>query len=667
MTGEHTEHDFLFTPPRNQNVTQGDQQGSVQSGHITGNVTLYNHFGVEEPHLVVLRRTEREVEEVKQQFVEPSGYTQAKRLLAREGVVVLWGRGSGRSYAARRLLIDCGATVLNEMNQQRKLHSVRQNELEAGHGYVWTVSELPGNLFHNSELEQCAGTMRAAGCWLVIVLDRPGQAPSGAMGRTVSLSSPDPLEVALSALSWQAPDEAEEAGVVLKSQLLSGLEQGSPPEKAVRAAELALQVHRRGLEADQALSQLREDVATAVSRWFEEGWTVWEYSMALAVAVLEHRPYDEVVAHAVQLDEMIRTAQLPKDKQLRPRRIFEKPKDQLLHDIRCTLVKRDHPRHTGLKEETVRFTREGWSPAVLLHAWSEYHFLHEILHEWLCDLSGIAARRALCLIIARVPANEPLRLVNRLVNDRKRAHRRLATTTMEALADHHDLLPLVQQTLQRWAKSGGAYAKATAAAVYASPFGQRDLEEALHQLTRIGKSQERTPQDAVIEGMLEMLRNPEHRERVLEVIVSWSEPRYQLTGLRPVSLSLTLWILDFTLRDRPSFANFVEGFGPQTRTLLRRLMQDLEFALIAVDHLSLLVLRAQTSEDDARKLVRLTSLIVPDLRWPHRRRWVSDLTRTHPQRQHEIRRIFRHARRHQRKQLREESVPSENERGGYGH
>lgn len=658
MTGENTEHNFLFTPRQNQNVTHGDQQGGVQSGHITGNVTQHNHFGAEETHLVVLRRTDKEVEEVKQQFVEPGEYAEAKRLLDKQGVVVLCGRGSGRSYAARRLLVDCGATVLNEMNQQRKLHSVRQNELETGHGYVWTVSELPGRPFHNSEFEQCAGTMQAAGCWLVIVLDRPGQAPSGAVAQTVSLISPDPLEVALSALNWQAPDEAEEAGVVLKSQLLTGLEQGGPPEKAARAAELALQVHRGCLEADQALLHLREDAGTAVSRWFEEGWTVWEYSMALAVAVLEHRPYDEVVSHAVKLDEMVRTAQLPEGKKLRPRRVFEKPKDQLLHDIRCTPVKRDHPRHTGLNEETVRFAREGWAAAVLLHAWSEYHFLHEILHEWLCGISGIPARRALCLIIAHVPAHEPLRLVNRLVNDRKRSHRMLATTTMEALADHHDLLPLVQETLQGWAKFGGAYAKATAAAVYSSPFGQRDLEEALRQLTRIGKSQERTPQDAVIEGVLEMLRNSDHRERIVEAVVSWSGPRYQLTGLRPVSLSLALWLLGFTLRDRPGFADFADEFGPQARTLLRRLLGDLEFALIAVDHLSLLVLRAQWSEDTARKLVRLTSLIVPDLRWPHRHRGVSDLVRTHPQRKHEIRRIFRHARRHQRRHRRAEGDPA---------
>jgi len=48
--------------------------------------------------------------------------------------------------------------------------------------------------------------------------------------------------------------------------------------------------------------------------------------------------------------------------------VFAKSKDELLTDILAVCTVRDHPRHAGLREETIRFERQDWAVAVLRHA-----------------------------------------------------------------------------------------------------------------------------------------------------------------------------------------------------------------------------------------------------------------------------------------------------------
>ncbi|GAA2814176.1 hypothetical protein [Saccharopolyspora taberi] len=634
-----------WIPPRNwgstRNSTSGDLREVVQARDIHGGVTF--NAAREPDELLVRRVSEKELDDVRAQFVEPGGFRDASRVLLANRIVVLWGRGSGRSFAALRLLAESGCTAIDELNPLRRPETLRAEELEAGTGYVWDLRDSGDRPFSDSAFDRCVGAVRAVGCRLVVLLGDRSQCGGEGLRLGAELSAPDPMDVAGAVLRVRYPGAGEGVGLTLKRDLAAGLEAGDPPGKAVRAVELAIRVDDGEIDTGVALARLGEVVDVAVDRWFE-GRDVLDYAMALTVAVLENSPYDVVVQQALELDEQIRSAQLPEDKPLRPRKIFDKSKEQLLRDTRTTTDDSEHPKHPGLRVETIRFNRQGWASAVLRHAWREYPSAHPVLLEWLrTRVPRTEARRALCSVIADVPAHDPLEFVNELAGSKKPSDRTLAGLTMIGLAEQQHLAPLVDENLLRWARDGNAYQKATAAELYSSPFGLRDVETALEQLGRIGSSDRQTPQEAVIEGALWVLRHREHRDRVIRAVVGWAGPRNRRNGLRVVSMSIALWLAGVMVSEHIDVDEIAESHPGEVRALMRRVMSDPEFGATVLEHLAPLSLRAKWEDDAAAELVRLTELIVPDLRWWARRAQVADLCLKHPDRGNEIRHVFRTA------------------------
>lgn len=657
--------DLASMPKVDQGTTNstGRDMNGVQAGSISGGVTQQNHVHYSappQPELFVRRATEAELDEVWNQFVQPAEYDNAREILGTHHAVVLCGAGTGRTFAGRRLLVDRHATAVVDLNRDRELGSIQTADLQHGEGYLWDASGSGDHPFTGREFQHAAHAMRTAGCWLVVVLDHRGQVPAEASSHSVALRAPDPVEVAVAVIHRRWPGGAEEPTQILKSDLASGLGPGDPPHRAVRAADLAILVAKKELEPDKALTALKEDVDEALARSFE-GWSTIEYSMLLAIALLEDQPYDEVAAHAVRLDEMIRKAELPEDKKLRPRQMFAKRKEKILDAVRAVPVLRDHPRHPGLKEETVRFIRQDWAPAALRHIWREYHVIHELLLDWMCAPALLsrfptASAHALSTLIADVPAHEPLQLVDSLATKPGTAHRELAVKTLTRLADEHNLLPLVKQTLDRWV-SGSVRRQLTAALVYGSPFGQREPHTALAQLARIGRSTNEDVQTAVVRGMLGMLSRPECAEHVLRTVVLWlKEPESVVRpdGLHTVGLELAMWVVGFYPDSGPGPvdpAGLSDAYPCEVGFLAGEILFDQQFGPLALSRLSRLATSAlwehltKTDASTVRtKLVRIASLVAPDLRWWQRRRTVASLGTAHPAMRTEIRRIFRTAR-----------------------
>lgn len=635
--------------PTTTNTTNGSQYG-LQAGAVTGGVTINNGTATM-PDLLFSLATADEIEDARLQFVPPGEFHAAQRMVGAHSVAVLCGRGSGRSFTARRLLIDCGIDHVIDLNPDRTMRSVCDIELRPGAGYIWDMGQSGDTPFTERDFDRFAGLTKIAGCKFVLVLDNKAQAPGTVTSYAVTLTPPDPVEVALAIIQRNCPGAAEAPAMVLKSNLAQALNEGDPPGKAALAGRLAIKVSNGELDVPSALADLDDDANTAVARWFK-GLGVIEYAKSLAVALLENQPYDEVVRHALELDVQVRRAELPEDKKLRPRRVFDKPKAKLLRDIRAVTVTRDHPKHLGLEEETVRFERQDWAAAVFRHAWSEYPAIHTVLRDWMCgpemlDRFADATRRALCRIIAEVPAHDPLRLVDHLASRPRMAHRRLAASALEHLADDHNLLPLVRQTLETWADQGTAYRQWTAAIVYGSPFGRRDTPHALVQLAKIGRSNKSLPQNAVVEGVLTMLTDPDHRDHVLDNVVAWSNGQNRYNGLRPVSLSLAMWIIGFFRATELDGIDFGELYRPQVNILVRRVLADPEFSSYAISRLHDLATQ-MWDRRAAIELVRLATLITPDLRWWRRRRIVGSLVAQHPTRRTTIQLAFRAARKAQR-------------------
>ena len=144
----------------------------IQAGAIHGGV----QFGVDRASkLVVLRATQAELDDVRRYFEPPDGYAAARRTLGTRGVVVLTGPGSGRSYTARRLLVDVGAVDVVEANRERALGTF--DGLVADTGYVWDVRESTRSPFDRAEFERVTRLVKSVGCHLVIVLDSAAQTP----------------------------------------------------------------------------------------------------------------------------------------------------------------------------------------------------------------------------------------------------------------------------------------------------------------------------------------------------------------------------------------------------------------------------------------------------------------------------------------------------------
>jgi hypothetical protein len=631
------------------NTSNGNQYG-LQAGMVSGNVTIHSG-GWSTPDLVLRRATAQEIDDVRAQFVPPLEIDVARGLLHEHRVVVLWGRGSGRSFTARHLLIDAGCDAVVELNPDRALRTVESSELKRGEGYLWDLSHSGGAPFTEWEFGGLVARVGNAGCRLVVVLDRQAQALGSARDVMVKLTPPSAVEVALATIRRHCPDASEQPSTVLKSELAEALTDDDPPEKAARAARLAIGVARGELDAPTAVKRLREDVRHAVAQWFGKQNGV-EIPKAVAVALLEGQPFEEVMRRGLDLDERIRNAELPEDKKLRPRRVFAKSKDALLRDILAVPTVRDHPRHAGLQEETIRFERQDWAAAVFRHVWDEFPSARDVLTEWMCDPAMLerfadATRRTLCAIIAGVPAHNPLGIVDKLATRPRAVHRLLAASMLVHLADDHNLLPLVNELLEEWADCGSANRQWTAAIVYGSAFGRRDTRKALVQLTKIGRTDRSSPQNAVVAGVLEMLNDRTHREHVLNAVVSWTSGQNRRNGLRTVSLSLGMWITGFLSSDLDP-REFAESYPDQVSKLVNRVLADWEFGPAALSCLSDLAAQARWDEHSASKLVDLTTMITPDLRWWARRTAVNGLISTHPAWRTSILHTFRVARKAQR-------------------
>lgn len=659
--------EYPFIPPTDYdtaNQVAGDMSG-VQTGWLFGGVTIHN-TGSPTPELVVRRTAAEELAQVRQEFVPPVRFDLAYQMLTMHRVVVLCGAGTGRTFTGRRLLDDQGVTDIADLDPYCRLGRISESDLHQGEGYLWDASGQGERPLTGWEFQRTATLVRAMGCFLVIVLDSTRQAPTTASSCTIVLAPPDPAEVAMRVLDHRCIDDGEQAKNVLKCDLVIALAESDPPEKAERAALLAREVAGGRRDVADALEALGEDVDRAVASSLVD-WSATEYSMSLAIALLEDYPFDEVAAYARRLDERIRSAELLKDEPLRPRQVFAIPRNKLLNDVCAVTIKREHPRHPGLTEETVRFIRQGWGDAVLRHVWREYHVSHAVIRDWMCapallgSFSGASAR-ALCTVITGVPAHDPLRLVDHLASRHAVVQRELAARVLNRLAAAHGLRPLVERTLENWVAVGSIYRKWTAALVYGSEFGRRDPDLALVQLTHLGNSPNERVQNAVVRGVLDLLSRPKAEEKVLNKVMSW----FRISSfdrpdcLHTVALGVAIWVVGFK-RD-PDHVTLdpvllAERYPEQVSILADAVLDDQQFGPLALAYLSQLAWLADAqrgwrgpwpSTDESAELVRLVALLVPDLRWWSRRRVVAALSERHPTRRTEIRWIFRVARKIQR-------------------
>lgn len=651
--------------PGSANRVDGEMSG-VQAQNVHGDIQINSADVLARPALKLRRATAEELLQVREHFIPPGGYDiAARRLSSDEPVVVLCGPDTGRHYTATRLLVEHGSSAVVDLNRERSLDSLASKDLEDGEGYIWDVSGGGGTACTEWEWRHARRLLCEARCALVIIVDHRNEVPAE-LAQIVALTPPDPVEVAAATLRRRG-DAVEEAIRIVKNDLADVLGTGTSPSKAVWAARLATEVQTGELTVEEARETLDNGVEHAVAETCE-GLSTASYAMLMAVAVLENQPYDEVARLATELDILIRSAELPADKKLWPRKVFATTKNELLAAVCAEVVLRDHPEHTGLKEETVRFVRQGWANAVLRRIWLQYHVLQPIVLSWMGRPTtflrfGGECALALSRVITTVPAHAPLGITDQLANASV-AKRYLAATTLAHIAGQPGHRHLVEKQLENWITRGTAGQRATAAYLCGTRYSKGNVTQALAHLDRIARTCRGSllVLESAWVSVIYLLARVEDQERVLRQVLRWCHAYDRAGGAedlrwvgRMVALAVSGLAPDLD-DDVPGLRTLASRFPDIVRDLVWLVLRDRHLGQVGIDSLEQrcrhVDLDALTSGRKAKarraELVRLTRIITPDLRWWARRKAVSTLIRKHPGKARVIRYIFRTAARAQK-------------------
>ncbi|MEV6604443.1 hypothetical protein [Kutzneria sp. NPDC051319] len=616
-----------------------DVQNSVQASKIEGGVHLHAVAGPVED-LVSGGPTPRELAAAGEFFVPRGGrFEEARQRLARDRVVLLGGNGNGWYIAAIHLLRQHSRTDIKGVNPPRHLNRERARHLKAGFGYVWQVRE-PLDEF---QFEAVRNAVRDAGGYLVVLVHHQDEMPDALRAELVPLVAPNSMAVAEACVRATHSMDEDKQLWVLTETFGRSLQLGASPRKAARAAELAGRIVAGDVEAEEAVQQFDEELAGAVRRWFDTGRRLTEYVVMVAVAVLEHLTSNQVFEEAEELEQAIRVAELPEDKKPRPRRVFQFSRDELLATVGAKVERREHRLYAGLTEETVRFARKDWAPALLCHAWAQYPALQPILADWLARTSFGKGVTALCTVVLGVPASDPLHFVRDFAGAPRSYKRMFAAATLSQLALEHDRRELVAETLNLWIEQrSGVWRKTTAAMVYGLPYGTREPGEALKQLERLGRAESPQQQNWVVWAVRELFRRPDNQITVLQAMCRWVYVADRTEGLRTIALSVG-WALAGIDPD-PDFW-FPPAVGRDRLTVQRLLaalfwhvLRDEVFGARALQSMLELALSAHYDPKARERLIELFDLVLDG---GSRRLAIRRLTEHHPRHRRRIRRLFR--------------------------
>lgn len=649
------------------NNVGGDVTGSVVAGVVDTVQIFHRSTKVE---LFGRQVSEAELDNVRKQWQIPERFERAESVLAGGNVVVLAGVGTGRTFAAQRLLADRACTRIVHLNPERPMRSVEKADLVSGDGYVWDLSEQGAQAFRAADFEHVRQLIRGVGeCWLVVLLDGRTQAPYAAEGLVVELLPPSALAVAEAEVDRRWSGETGDPHQVLMEDFRELLPADIAPEKALLAADLAMRVAEGDLTVAEAVEEFQVGFDRQIENIMADSWESIEFTLMFTIALLQNEPFDEVVALARELDDMVRTHELKAGKALRPRASFVKPHDQLLRTLRARIERRDNPRHKGLLVDTVEFDRTGWAEPVLCRIWQQYHVDHYLLLNWMCgptmakDHFG-ASVWALCTLITKVAAGNRLRELDHLVSRGGFSNFRLAAVTLARLEDEHGYRNLVAETLADWTEKPSSYRKCTTVIYHGQRFTRSDPWQVLAKIGEIGRDPALSVWNAVV-GMMLGLMAIDTAGIVLPTVVSWAADAKSVRdedGLRPAALEIGVYALRLTpntqkLRlDVDPVALAADHPGQCHRLAWQIAEDDLHGARLIRDLFRLtdwhgFVAEDETARENTAELLRIVRLLAPDLSWRRRRRVVARLCRRHPTLRQPIRRILRVARKADRSGL----------------
>jgi hypothetical protein len=293
------------------------------------------------------------------------------------------------------------------------------------------------------------------------------------------------------------------------------------------------------IDIDKIGSWRSEQRAANFDVWFAELGDTRTRCFAIALAVLNGRPYDTVAAAARALYRkfsspqrvILASAQEAEPEAMRP---FRNPRAEWLQRLRALIVETETLGPYGRSPvEAIEFRDASYTERVLRRAWSDYE-AQEVLVLWLAELASDASDQV------RVFAGTALGrlaswsfdtfsksvLSHWAVSDHP-GRRDAAAYALRVVAAESRLRENVRSLVRAWYHSGDPLAQATAARAYGVALGPADPAAAFHALERLSAVDDIRVAVAVGDSVADLLAAE------TDEFAAWALPRLADLGRKP--------------------------------------------------------------------------------------------------------------------------------------
>ena len=251
------------------------------------------------------------------------------------------------------------------------------------------------------------------------------------------------------------------------------------------------------LDIDKIGSWRSQQRAASFDVWFAELGDTRTRCFAIALAVLNGRPYDTVAAAARALYRKFSGPQrviLASEQEAEPEamRPFRSPRAELLQRLRAVSEVTETPGPYGRSPvEAIEYRDASYTERVLRRAWSDYE-AQEVLVQWLGELASgtsdqvrVFAGTALGRLASWSFDMFSNNVLSQWAVSEQPGRRDAAAYALRVVAAESRLRENARSLVRAWYHSGNSLAQATAARAYGVALGPADPVAAFHALERL--------------------------------------------------------------------------------------------------------------------------------------------------------------------------------------
>lgn len=508
---------------------------------------------------------------VRHAFVEPPDFSRVRAAFTGKRVVILRAApGQGKVAAAIRLLQSPSDRRIYNLDRNVDLRKLAHwvdadadsdNPLPSGAGFL-LCEPVGWRDVQGWVLQQLDVALERLDARLVLTVGTdPVLADQELLEYVVELPrAPEHSSILASHLTWRLDGAQDVAERILADtglqKLLAELFDTDAPVK--RAADLALVISQEfdgdGVDVHRLRDRMAERYTEDFDIWFGGLPDVPTRSLAIALAVLNGLPYENIVRAAERLTERLDGPPLPvadASPMLQPpwRDPFGTTRRQRLRQLRA---RTRHVPFTGslgtAQAEIMEYVDEGYAGMVLEHVWRQYQ-LHRDLLEWLRELAddrteevrtwagtalGLLATYAFDFVW--VAALRPM-----VWEDQNWWLRDVVAYALRVPAADSRLRPLVERAVSPiFGDRTKPVGQATAARIHGVSLGPLDLHAALGALERLAILNDVRIANGIGDSLTDLLLQDEENNavQVLSRVSSWLHDRRRMITAQWVFLML---------------------------------------------------------------------------------------------------------------------------------